>query len=129
MSTTHDAPSDDQGQELQDLPTTDSGTVRKRQAMQWMQSLGEPDIDAVKDAVVAQPYDHSGSTYPEPITRIRIDGHPEFVTEVAKFFTEMLSFENIDTRLSLNLKQVEDSETGELRDDVYALYISVADRG
>lgn len=114
---------------LEELPTTDSGAVRKKQAMAWMQSLDEPDEEAMKEAVVPKPYNHEGSTFPEPITRIRIDGHPDYITEVAKMFKMMLDLEGINTRLSINLQQVEDSETGELRDDVYALYLSVAERG
>jgi len=129
MSTATETSSETDSPKLEELPTTDSGAIRKQNAMAWMKSLDEPDETSMKEAVVPKPYEHSGSTFPEPITRVRIDGHPDYITEVAKMFKSMLDFEGIDTRLSINLQQIEDSETGELRDDCYALYLSVAQRG
>lgn len=119
----------DASTKLEDLPTTDSGTVRKKDATQWMQGLGEPDPEAAKGAVVPKPSDHSGSTYPEEISNFRVTGSPEYITEMAKFVTWFLDFEGIDTRVEVNLQQVEDRDTGELQDDVYALYLSAAQRG
>lgn len=115
--------------DLENLPTTKSGSVKKDTAMKWLRSLGEPDEDALKGAVVPEAYDHEGSTYDEPFSQIRVTGTPEFIEEVAKHFSSFVDFEDGTTRLSINLKQVEDRESGETRDDVYALYLSVAERG
>ena len=75
-----------------------------------------------------QPYDHSGSTYDEPFSQIRITGTADFITAVAKYFTYFLEYESYNTRLSINLKQLENDDTGKFTDN-YALYISVAERG
>lgn len=115
--------------DLERLPTTSSGSVKKDTAMKWLRGLDEPDDDALQQAVVPEPYDHEGSTYAEPSSQIRVTGTPEFIEEVAKHFASFLDFEDGTTRLSINLQQVEDRDTGELQDDVYALYLSVAERG
>lgn len=113
---------------LTDLPTTDSGTVRKEVAMNWLQQLDDPDMDDVKDSIVPEPYEHEGSTYDEPIGTIRITGDAEFITQVAKMFKWFVDFESTNTRLAINLQRVEDRDTGELTNN-YALYLHVAERG
>ncbi len=114
--------------DLEELPTTDSGTIRKDDAMKWLNGLGEPDEDEMHDAIVAKPYEHEGSTYAEPFSQIRLTGTAEFVTEAAKHFQSMIEYEAAFTRLEINLKRVKDQDTGELT-DTYALYLSVAKRG
>ena len=118
---------------LDDLETTDSGSVRKKDALNWLESLENPEIpEALEDeliqSVVPKPQDHSGSAFPTPISQVRVTGRPEFIEQVAKLFKWFNTFESSATRLAVNLQQVEDRETGELTDN-YALYLSAAVRG
>ena len=113
---------------LVDLETTDSGSVRKSDAMQWMKQLDEPDEDDLIAAVEPKDNDHTGSTYATCISNIRFTGTPEFITEVAKLLKPLLAWESSATRLELKLQQIEDRDSGELTDN-YALYLSAAMRG
>lgn len=113
---------------LSDLPTTSSGSVRKRDAMDWMESLGEPDEDELLSTVVPKPNDHSGSSFATPISNIRVTGRPDFITAVTKLLKPLLAWESSVTRLAINLQQIEDRDTGELTDN-YAIYLSTAMRG
>lgn len=118
---------------LDDLETTDSGSVQKKDAMQWLESLENPEIpeafeDELIQSVVPKPQNHSGSAFPTPISQIRITGRPEFIEQVARLFQWFNVFESSATRLAIKLQQIEDRETGELTDN-YALYLSAAVRG
>lgn len=113
---------------LDKLPTTDSGAVRKQQAMQWLNSLSKPTDQELKDAFLAKPSNFSGSTFPTSISNVRITGDPKFVETVAGMFKAVQDLENGKSRLELNLQKTEDKETGELTGN-YALYLSVAERG
>lgn len=112
---------------LNDLPTTSSGAVKKKDAMRWLDSLEEPSDRDLKKAFVPKPNDFTGSTYPTSISNIRISGDPQFVETVAGLFKTIQQFENNHTRVEVNLQQTEDKETGELTGN-YALYLSVARR-
>lgn len=112
---------------LSELPTTDSGSIQKQDAMKWMQQLGEPQENELIQTVVPKPVDHSGSTFATPISNVRVTGTPEFVTVVAKLLKPFLTWESSATRLAINLKQIENRETGEFTDN-YALYLSAAMR-
>lgn len=114
--------------ELSTLPTTRTGHIRKRTAMNWLVNRETPDPDAVKASVVPKPADFSGSKYATSVSSIRVTGDPVFVESVARFFREFSTFENEQTRLEINLQRTEDRDTGELTDN-YALYLSVAERG
>lgn len=118
----------DENTELEDLPTTDSGAVKKKHAAAWMQTLDDPDPDSAANAVIPKPSSHTGSTYATEISNVRVTGDPEFITEVAKFLTWFLDLEGINTRLEINLQRTEDRDSGELTDN-YALYLSAAHRG
>ena len=114
--------------QLEQLPTTDSGHVVKRQALQWLRDIDEATKYDVRESVVAKPKDFSGSKYPTEISDIRVTGNPEFVEAVGSLFKPLLEFEGDDTRLEVNLQRTENRDTGELTDN-YALYLSVAERG
>ena len=113
---------------LKELPTTESGSIRKSDAMRWMQNLGDPDVDNLLSAVRPKPDSHSGSSFPTPYSGIRVTGTPEFITEVTRLLQPLLAWESSATRLELKLQQIEDRETEELTGN-YALYLSVAERG
>ena len=115
-------------QPLDELLTTDSGSIRKSDAMEWMWSLGEPDEDELIGTVIPKPKEHEGSTFAEPISSIRVTGRSAFIEAVAKLLQPLLVWESSATRVALNVKQVQDRETGELT-DTYALYVSAAERG
>ena len=114
--------------ELEQLPTTDSGHVVKQHAMKWMEGVGEPSDEQLKDAVIPKPSEFSGSKYPTEISTIRITGAPEFVEAAGGLLKPLLDFEDDTTRVELNLQRTEDRDIGELTDN-YALYISIAERG
>jgi len=112
---------------LVDLPTTDSGSVRKTDAMRWMKHLGAADAAELIGVVVPKPGDHDGSTVAPSISNVRVTGAAPFITAVATLLQPLLVWESSATRVALNVKQVDDRESGELTDN-YALYISAAKR-
>lgn len=113
---------------LSELPTTQSGAVRKKDAMRWLKRLKKPSDEEIRKAVVPKPNDFSGSTYPTNISTIRLTGDPEFVETVAGLFKTITQFESGNTRVEVNLQETEDRDTGEDTGN-YALYLSVAERG
>lgn len=114
--------------ELETLDTTDSGTVRKASAMAWLNGLDEPTSDELVAAVTPKPYEHTGSTFATPISRIRVTGDAAFVTTVAALLQPLLTWETSATRVDMNLQRIEDRDTGELTDN-WALYLGAAERG
>lgn len=131
--------------ELTELPTTESGTVRKQDAMAWFRSLTpenyaddsphlsdvadlDPDARGLITSVTAKPDGFEGSTFPAPISTVRLTGTPEFITEAARRFAPLLVFESEVTYLSVKLQRVEDRDTGELTDN-WALYLNASERG
>lgn len=113
---------------LEDLPTTDSGSVRKEHAMDWLDSLSEPTDKQIQNAFLPKPSGFSGSTFPTTISNVRITGDPKFVETIAGLLKPIQGLENSRTRVEMNLQKTEDKETGELTGN-YALYLSVAERG
>jgi len=113
---------------LDDLPTTDSGSVRKKDAMRWLNNLDEPTAHELRNAFVPKPNGFEGSTFPTSISNIRITGDPKFVETVAGLLKPIQRLEGSRTRIEINLQKTEDRETGQLTGN-YALYLSVAERG
>lgn len=113
--------------ELEKMDTTESGSVRKKDAMQWLENLETPTEDELIGSVVPKPEDHSGSSFPTPISQVRVTGDPQFVEQVAALFQWFLNWESSATRLAVKVQQIEDRESGELTDN-YALYLSAAKR-
>jgi uncharacterized Zn finger protein (UPF0148 family) len=113
---------------LAELPTTDSGSVRKSDAMDWLDSLSEPTDRELQNAFLAKPADFSGSTYPTSISNVRITGDAKFIETVAGLLKPIRELEDGRRRVEINLQKTEDRETGELTGN-YALYLSVAERG
>lgn len=119
---------DDDAPTLDQLPTTDSGTIRKSNAMAWMQGLDEPtDADLLR-SVTPKPYEHSGSTFATDISQVRLTGDAAFIEAVAGLLTPLLAYESSATRVDLSVKETEDRETGALTGN-YALYLTVVERG
>lgn len=125
-STDHRTPPPRSAQ-VSNLPTTSSGAVRKRDAMNWLDSLKQPSDRELKNAIIPKPNDFEGSTYATSVSNIRITGDPKFIETVAGLFKTIQDFEDNCTRVDINLQQTEDKETGELTGN-YALYLSVAQR-
>lgn len=113
---------------LEQLPTTESGHVVKRRAIEWLNDIDEATEEDIKKAIVPKPKNFSGSKYATEISDVRVTGSPEFVEAVGSLFKPLLDFEDEKTRLEINLQRTEDRDTGELTNN-YALYISVAERG
>lgn len=114
--------------DLESLPTTDSGHIKKDDATSWMESLPDYDVEDVLDSVKSKPTTQSGSLMGTDVSNIRVSGDAEFITRFAALMKPILDFENSDTRVAITLSQVEDNDTGELSDN-YSLYLNVADRG
>ena len=114
--------------QLEQLQTTDSGSVRKRDALRWMENLDDANEVELIRAVKPKPDGHTGSTFPTPISNIRVTGTAAFVTEVAKLLKPLLVWESSATRVALNVQKIKDRETEEFTGN-YALYLSAAERG
>ena len=114
--------------ELEKLPTTDSGHVRKKHAMEWLDSLDEPTPRELKKTVIPKPSGFTGSKYSTEISEVRVTGAPEFVAAVAGFLKPLKDYEDDRTRVEINLQRIENRDTGVLTDN-YALYLSIAERG
>ena len=71
-------------------------------------------------------YKHEGSTYAED--GIRITGSQHFIDSVLSQLTDLLDYENDDTRLQLVYKQSVDKDTG-IALPSYNCYIQVHERG
>lgn len=113
---------------LEELPTTASGSVRKADSMGWIAGLQETSDDDLLAATVPMPYSHSGSTFAEPISNVRVTGDAAFITAVAGLLKPLLAWESSATRVDLKVQQVKDRDSGELTDN-YALYLGAAERG
>jgi hypothetical protein len=132
---TPDRPASDGGSErsapstdLERLPTTASGSVKKADAIEWLAARDRPSGADLRRATVEKPSDFSGSTFPTDISTIRLTGGPEFIETVAGLFAWIVDMEDYSRRVEINLKETEDRETGDETGN-YALYLSVAERG
>lgn len=114
--------------ELNDLPKTESGAVRKKDAMKWLSSLDRPSDRELQKVFVPKPKGFTGSTYPTSISNIRITGDPKFVETVAGLLKPIQQLEGSRTRVEINLQQTDNRDTGATTGN-YALYLSVAERG
>ena len=112
---------------LEQLSTTQSGSVKKSDAMEWLEDLSPPSSAELRHAVVEKPSDFSGSTFPTDISTIRLTGDPQFIETVAGLFKWIVNMEDYSRRVEINLKRTEDRDTGETTGN-YALYLSVAER-
>ena len=114
--------------QIDDLPTTSSGCVRKQDTLRWLENLETPSKDELIAAVTPQPTDHSGSKYATKISSIRVTGAPDFVETVAALLQPLLAWESSATRLAVNLQETEDRDSGDMTGN-YALHLSAAVRG
>jgi hypothetical protein len=113
--------------DLETLPRTDAGNIRKKDAIQWLNNREELPEEEIKETVVPKPNGFTGSKFPTEISQIRVAGSPEFIEAFASRVKFFLDFEGaVGERLQINLQQVENQETGETTDN-YALYLSVAE--
>jgi hypothetical protein len=113
--------------DLESLPQTDAGNIRKKHAVKWLNNREEISDEELKETVVPKPQGFTGSKFPTDISQIRITGTPEFIEAFASRVKPLLDFEGgINTRLEISLQQIRDNQTEELTDN-YALYLSVAE--
>lgn len=71
-------------------------------------------------------YKHQGSTYAED--GIRITGSQKFIDSILSRLTDLLEYENGDTRLQVVYKESQDRDTGAALGS-YNCYIQVHERG
>ncbi|WP_372911727.1 hypothetical protein [Salinigranum sp.] len=114
--------------DLEQLPTTESGSVRKADAVEWLARRDRPSTVEHRRATVEKPSGFSGSTFPTDISTVRLTGDAAFIETAAGLFSWVVGMEDYSRRVEVNLKQVEEKESGE-RTGNYALYLSVAERG
>lgn len=114
--------------ELERLPTTDSGNIRKKDAMGWLGRRTVPNEKEIIDAVVPKRYGETGSTFSKNISDIRIKGDARFVETIAGLLRPFLACESGNTRLEINVQNVTDRETG-TKTDAWALYLKAVERG
>lgn len=112
---------------LKELPTTDSGHIKKADAKEWMNSLPQYEVEEVIESMKAKPTSHSGSLFPTETSSIRVTGDAEFIKKFAGLIQPIWENDVGGTRVEINLEKAEDSETGEITDN-YALYLNVAER-
>lgn len=115
------------GTALESLPTTDSGSIRKAKALEWLHGLEPPSDGELQRSVTAKPKAFTGSTFASDVSNLRVTGDAEFVETFAGMLEPLLDLEGDRTRLELNLQRTEDRDSGEFTDN-YALYLSVAER-
>ena len=72
------------------------------------------------------PYKHQGSTFDQD--GIRITGSPEFIDSILSRLTDLLQYENVETRLQLAYQEAKDKDTGALLGS-YSCYVQVHERG
>ena len=77
-------------------------------------------------AITQVPYKHAGSTYAED--GIRITGSQPFIDSVLSRLTDLLDYENGETRLQVVYKESQDRETGVALNS-YNCYLQVHERG
>lgn len=118
----------DSNTDLESLPTTSSGSVKKADAIEWLQGRSRPSSAELRRAVVEKPSDFSGSTFPTDISTIRLTGDPQFIETIAGLFAWIVDMEDYSRRVEINLKKTDDRETG-METGNYALYLSVTERG
>lgn len=114
--------------DIERIKRTDSGNIRKDDAMKWLVERSIPTDEELLQAVIPQKYGSTGKTFHKPISDIRIKGDAEFVETVAGLFK---SFEKLDmgkTRLSISLGKVKDKKTG-AETDTWRLYLRAVERG
>jgi len=115
------------GGDLESLPSTKSGAIRKHDALEWIQGLDRPTSTELKGSLLPKPTGFSGSTFETDISNIRVTGDARFIETVAGLLKPVLDLENDETRVELNLQRtkVRDMEryTGN-----YALYLAIAER-
>lgn len=115
------------GSTLESLPATDSGSVRKAKALEWLHGLEPPADEELRRSVTAKPKGFTGSTFASDVSNVRVTGDAEFVETFAGLLEPLLDLEGERTRLELNLQRTEDRDSGEFTGN-YALYLSVAER-
>jgi DNA-directed RNA polymerase subunit M/transcription elongation factor TFIIS len=113
--------------DLEHLPTTSAGNIKKTDAIEWLESRDRPSSAELRKTVLEKPNDFNGSTFPTDISTIRLTGDAHFIETVAGLFQWMVDMEDYSRRVEINLQEIEDRDTGELTGN-YALYLSVAER-
>jgi hypothetical protein len=113
--------------DLDQLPTTSAGNIKKSDAIEWLESRDRPSSAELRKTVVEKPSDFTGSTFPTDISTIRLTGDALFIETVAGLFQWMVDMEDYSRRVQINLQETEDRDTSELTGN-YALYLSVAER-
>jgi hypothetical protein len=116
------------GTELEKLPSTKSGAIRKKNAVKWLQNCERPNSSELKPSMLPKPAGFEGSTYETDISNIRVTGDAQFIETIAGLLKPILDLENDETRVELNHHQTKVRDTKQYTGN-YALYLSVTERG
>ena len=114
--------------DLEQLPRTESGSVRKDDSMRWLEQRDEPSDKEFVKAIVPEPYGETGDRFPKPNSEIRIKGGPEFLETVAGLVKAFADYESVGTRLDIKLQKIKNRETG-AETDTWSMYLKAVERG
>lgn len=100
--------------------------MQKKEFLEHLKALADKVASKLKFTPVQ--YGHKGSTYDE--CGIRITGSPEFIDSVLLKLgpAELLSHENLNTRLQVTYTEAKDRKTGDSL-GTYVCYLQVWQRG
>jgi hypothetical protein len=113
---------------LEELKSTKSGHILKKDAVEWLKSLDRPNQVELKRSILPKPVGFKGSTHETDISNTRISGDARFIETFASLLMPLLDFENDETRVELKLERTKVRDTKQYTGN-YALYLSVAERG
>ena len=116
------------GTDLEKLPSTKSGAVKKKNAVKWLQNCERPNSSELKRSMLPKPAGFEGSTFETDISNIRVTGDAQFIETIAGLLKPILDLENDETRVELNLQRTKIRDTKQYTGN-YALYLSVTERG
>ncbi|MFD1641815.1 hypothetical protein [Halohasta litorea] len=116
------------GTELEKLPSTKSGAIRKKNAVKWLRNCERPNSSELKRSMLPKPAGFEGGTFETDISNIRVTGDAQFIETIAGLLKPILDLENDETRVELNLQRTKIRDTKRYTGN-YALYLSVTERG
>ena len=95
----------------------------KKTALNHWRSLSKP--LPIKSHPIA--YKHKGSTYGHD--GIRVEGSREFIDAILSRLTDLMAYENTDTRLNLNYQKVQPREGKPASGGDWVCYVKIHQRG
>ena len=89
---------------LEQLPTTDSGAIRKSIAMEWFANRSRPFNRELLEVITPKSKGHTGGMFATDISNVRVTGDAAYIETIAGPLQPFLQVENTSTRLESNLQ-------------------------